>query len=320
MNHTQSKKWTTRLRGFTLIELLVVISIISMLASVVLASTQAAQAKGRDAKRSQQVHQIDLAVQLYKANNNNKVPPLTGCQAIQGSDPTAAQASACFAVSTATTDPQAANWNDFKAQIAPYMPNVPNDPCPTCTTDSSYGLGYTYVAPLAMQYLCNPGGTCSQSPDVINETYQIYAPLEKSVTPSGYSSTGTFVYPALVTPPPGVLPSVSLLADYQSKNTYRIDWSVSNANSCAISEYYFSMVDQDGDNLAPDLVTITPVTSISPVFPVTVTQSGSTIVYHDYSSMSFDSPENDSPIVYLSMYCTNTSGTNGGVTSVIVRP
>ncbi len=51
--------------GFTLIELLVVIAIIGILSSVVLASLNSARAKGRDAKRISDLHNIQLALELY---------------------------------------------------------------------------------------------------------------------------------------------------------------------------------------------------------------------------------------------------------------
>lgn len=51
--------------GFTLIELLVVISIIGILSSLVLVSTQDMRAKARDAKRKQDLAQIAKAVEFY---------------------------------------------------------------------------------------------------------------------------------------------------------------------------------------------------------------------------------------------------------------
>jgi prepilin-type N-terminal cleavage/methylation domain-containing protein len=51
--------------GFTLIELLVVIAIIGILSSVVLASLNSARAKGRDARRMSDLHNIQLALELY---------------------------------------------------------------------------------------------------------------------------------------------------------------------------------------------------------------------------------------------------------------
>lgn len=52
-------------RGFTLIELLVVIAIIGVLSSVVIASLNQARAKSRDAVRKSDLHQIQLALELY---------------------------------------------------------------------------------------------------------------------------------------------------------------------------------------------------------------------------------------------------------------
>ena len=56
-------------RGFTLIELLVVVAIISLLASIVFASLSTARAKGRDARRMEDLHQIAIALELYFDDN-----------------------------------------------------------------------------------------------------------------------------------------------------------------------------------------------------------------------------------------------------------
>lgn len=60
-----------RAKGFTLIELLVVIAIIGLLSSVVLASLNSARKKGRDARRVNDVRQLQLALELYYDKNNN---------------------------------------------------------------------------------------------------------------------------------------------------------------------------------------------------------------------------------------------------------
>ncbi len=59
----------TKERGFTLIELLVVIAIIGLLSSVILASLNGARKKGRDARRSADLKEIQIALELYYSNN-----------------------------------------------------------------------------------------------------------------------------------------------------------------------------------------------------------------------------------------------------------
>lgn len=61
-------------RGFTLIELLVVISIIALLSAVIFAALDVARAKARDAQRKADLHDIQTAVELFKADNDG-VPP-----------------------------------------------------------------------------------------------------------------------------------------------------------------------------------------------------------------------------------------------------
>ncbi len=71
--HMNRRKFT---RGFTLIELLVVIAIIGILSSVVVASLNGARKKARDARRVDDVKQIQLALDLYfdSASGNGKYP------------------------------------------------------------------------------------------------------------------------------------------------------------------------------------------------------------------------------------------------------
>ena len=60
--------------GFTLIELLVVIAIISLLSSIVFAGVSQARIRERDSQRIQDLRQVQLALEVYKANNS-RYPP-----------------------------------------------------------------------------------------------------------------------------------------------------------------------------------------------------------------------------------------------------
>ncbi|MFA6407957.1 MAG: type II secretion system protein [Candidatus Paceibacterota bacterium] len=68
-------------RGFTLIELLVVISIIGLLSSIVLASLNTAREKARDAKRQEDLHSIQVALELYYITHGAYPPfrPSSSC-------------------------------------------------------------------------------------------------------------------------------------------------------------------------------------------------------------------------------------------------
>jgi prepilin-type N-terminal cleavage/methylation domain-containing protein len=65
-------------KGFTLIELLVVMSIIALMASLILASLAGMRKKGRDARRQSDLHQIQVAIEMYR--NDNQLPATPGSQ------------------------------------------------------------------------------------------------------------------------------------------------------------------------------------------------------------------------------------------------
>lgn len=62
--HAQQEK-PAQQKGFTLIELLVVIAIIGILSAVVLASVGSARDQGYDSRRTADLRQIQLALELY---------------------------------------------------------------------------------------------------------------------------------------------------------------------------------------------------------------------------------------------------------------
>ncbi len=69
MFRNTKERGLTAQAGFTLIELLVVIAIIGLLSSVILASLNGARKKGRDARRSADLKEIQIALELYYSNN-----------------------------------------------------------------------------------------------------------------------------------------------------------------------------------------------------------------------------------------------------------
>ena len=62
-------------KGFTLIELLVVISLISLLASMVLASLSSARDKARYARAKSDIYQLRTAMLVYK-DDRGELPPI----------------------------------------------------------------------------------------------------------------------------------------------------------------------------------------------------------------------------------------------------
>lgn len=57
--------------GFTLIEILIVISIIGVLSSIVISSTSESRARARDTYRLSQIREVQTALELYYAINQN---------------------------------------------------------------------------------------------------------------------------------------------------------------------------------------------------------------------------------------------------------
>jgi prepilin-type N-terminal cleavage/methylation domain-containing protein len=71
-NQTQKHSFQS---GFTLIELLVVIAIIGLLSSVIMGSLVSAKGKAADAKTLQEMHQFQVAVQIFITQNNRYPDP-----------------------------------------------------------------------------------------------------------------------------------------------------------------------------------------------------------------------------------------------------
>lgn len=135
-------------RGFTLIELLVVIAIIGLLSSVVLASLNNARKKGRDARRVSDLKQLQVALELYYAD----------------------QSSAAYPVLTTVNTTTAGFETALAALEGPYIPDLPRDPLnnttgnfiyyyKTTTGGTFYCLGATLETTPLPQSSCNIGAT-----------------------------------------------------------------------------------------------------------------------------------------------------------------
>ncbi len=94
-------------RGFTLVELLVVIAIIGILAGIVYANFGDARATSRDQARKVALKELQLAIELYKAQEGDYPSP--GCGV--------------------TTGWTSASCDEYIEDLAPeYIPSLPKDP------------------------------------------------------------------------------------------------------------------------------------------------------------------------------------------------
>ncbi len=64
-------------KGFTLIELLIVIAIIGVLSSIVVVSLNKARARGKDAKATMELRQIEVAAMMDFEDYGNYAPDVT---------------------------------------------------------------------------------------------------------------------------------------------------------------------------------------------------------------------------------------------------
>jgi len=126
-------------RGFTLIELLVVVAIIGMLSSVVLSSLNTARGNARDARRQQDLKQIQTALELYY-NVNNSYPNEVGCDSSKGSG-----SGSCSSYSG--TDWSTSSYI-YQALVPTYIPNLPVDPLNT----GNYYYNYEPANPAGQNY------------------------------------------------------------------------------------------------------------------------------------------------------------------------
>ncbi len=164
-------------KGFTLIELLVVVAIVSLLSTIIFASLDSARGKARDAKRFQDIQQINTAIALYQSDHNGLPPDLgnPSCADISTYDPS------CFA----STGQGLANWEILATQLQPYLAVLPSDPCPSCTASvtliskayaqSNPDFEYVYQAPAAVNAYLTDQGIDPSEASASGQVFSIYA-------------------------------------------------------------------------------------------------------------------------------------------------
>jgi prepilin-type N-terminal cleavage/methylation domain-containing protein len=135
----QSKTALSDPKGFTLIELLVVIAIIGILSSIVLAAVNTAEEKSRDARREEDLSQLQTALEDYANDHNGAYPPGSGIPIAEANCPASKVSAAGWQSSSGYTGATA-----WIPNLAPtYIPTLPGDPQ---VNSSSEWTCYTYFS------------------------------------------------------------------------------------------------------------------------------------------------------------------------------
>ncbi len=122
-NRTKSRK------GFTLIEVLIVVAIIGILTAILVVNYNEARKNSRDKVRKSDLKSLQLALELYKAQNGQY--PAAGCGAPAWAGP----------------GPHSASWgtscDEYIVGLVPeYLPALPRDP----NQENTDNVGYIYMS------------------------------------------------------------------------------------------------------------------------------------------------------------------------------
>ena len=77
----------TKIRGFTIVELLIVIVVIAILAAITIVAYNGVQARGRDAARVADMHDLKQQIELYYIDNGS-YPTCSGVDGCYSTNPT----------------------------------------------------------------------------------------------------------------------------------------------------------------------------------------------------------------------------------------
>ena len=156
-----NNKSTTK--GFTLIELLVAIAIIGILSSIVLASLDTARAKARDTRRLSDMHQMQVALELYY--NSFGIYPKSDLAGCGGWDSSGTPVSAPSFITPLVTKEILSNlsdpmFNDTCGNYAYYRYSAGTYGCDVSRGDY-YVLGVRNMETSRNPHPSSPGWKCS---------------------------------------------------------------------------------------------------------------------------------------------------------------
>ena len=140
-------------KGFSLIELLVVIGIIAVLAGLTTFNFNSARMRARDVQRKNDLRTVQKALELYKSDNNQKLP---------------------------TLDP--VNWDTLMSKLVPntgtkYLDKKLSDP--KYSSDSTWTYTYTgstltYTLTACLENTADNEATTTLCPNVTNGSGRLY--------------------------------------------------------------------------------------------------------------------------------------------------
>ncbi|MEN9921325.1 MAG: ral secretion pathway protein [Candidatus Parcubacteria bacterium] len=144
-------------KGFTLIELLVVVAIISLLSSVVMAALNDARARARDARRIEDLRQINNAIQLY-IQDHGEAPEVDGGTHVSYS-----------------SHQNGGDWDNLADMLRPYIKKMPVDPLNDTPIPNAIKVNTTYSNAFGYVYrrIENHSDYCPGHPTCSDKTLYI---------------------------------------------------------------------------------------------------------------------------------------------------
>ena len=183
--------------GFTIVELLIVIVVIAILAAITIVAYNGIQSRSRDTKRTQDVAQIQKALELYRVKNGSYPPTgATTAANLPNGFPGLYGCVTCYAFSTAT------NGTWLKALVDDGL--LPSVPVSSPNDNSNF---YMYWASSAAGY-----GACTEPFYVL--AVQGYESTIPSSSQGVYCSQGGVVFHMTAAADRGVFSNIKAPAPY----------------------------------------------------------------------------------------------------------